>query len=468
MPSRLAFAAPYPRQLTIPLLAVLAFVISSAAAEAAPRDRYFDVRTNFADERVIGSTNVHIAGMDPLSTPWSVGVKATAITPPDISFITSIPAAKTDTMNAQQATVTPPPTQRPQCVLPIAAQTLGGCIDAFEFDADALDATIRGAADGEQGVQRQSAALLADPRWSDLRNPATYQTFRNTVAQCIFAAEPAVLCPRPGSGTSSTKPNAAAAVQAADTAYARTYLEYVSLGGGAALNAATDPVKARVTTLKAVLDAEKTQLDAVDKFEHDTLDPLTIAQYFYEADVRCGALFNAGREKTITLTLGASDTRDVTVVCPTPVFVSVGIGTDGLSNRTFTSVAPNTAGQPAPAAGATPQPSVIAENDRTSRVLAQTMLHLGLGEPSDDGSGFAYSLGVGAPVFSGGGGGVDLLTGFSYVYRRTVVITAGIAYGKTLDLAPGYAVSGPLAPGATVPTLKRYGSAFFFGVSFAR
>ncbi|HEY0395132.1 MAG TPA: hypothetical protein VGD01_11620 [Candidatus Elarobacter sp.] len=456
-------ARPSARRFGLLALYAAALMLSSTAAAHA-RDRYLDVRKNFADERIVGAAVVHIAGMDPLTTPWSAAVKGTAIAPPDISFITSIAAQRTLAANGLSAKV-PNPLAPGTCKLDAA--NLPACIDNFGGLVGKVDEAVSTAADNEQGVQRRSSRLLQQN--ADVSNETASKKLRELISACIFGpAVATVPCGVAPSGTEVDRPTALTSVDVADTRYRNAFSEYIAITGSQAFNDAKDSVKARVTALKAALDTEKTLLDAVDKYRHDVLQPLTPSQYFYDNDVRCGALFNGGREKQITLTFSSTDTRDVTVVCPTPVFVTLGLATDGLPNRTFTTVAPNTAGQPAPPAGATPAPSIIAENDRGKRVIAQTMLHVGLGAPDENGSGLAYSLGIGAPVFSGGGGSVDLLTGLSYSHRRTAVITAGIAFGKTLDLAPGYAAGGPILPGTTPPTLNRFASAFFFGVSFGR
>ena len=169
------------------LLAMTASVLvasSTAAVEA--RDRYFDIRKNFADERIVGATFVHIGGMDPLATPWTVGVKGTAIAPPDISFIISktapgaAPASPLDRVKAA-----------PGCALDAA--TLASCIDTFAGTIGAVDKSIAAAADSEQGVQRRSSHIVQMA--ADVTDPKVYDALRTNVSSCILEDSSSAVCP---------------------------------------------------------------------------------------------------------------------------------------------------------------------------------------------------------------------------------------------------------------------------------
>jgi hypothetical protein len=156
---------------------------------------------------------------------------------------------------------------------------------------------------------------------------------------------------------------------------------------------------------------------------------------------------------------------DVTIICEPPLFLSVGLAADTLPGTTFTSAAANTAGLPKPAAGATAIPSTIVSS---SSGIGATVVQLAnyAFTVDDSGGGLALSAGLGTNAAFNSKARADALLGLSFAFARTLVLTGGVSFGPTTQLAPGYAVRGSVIPGAAIPTTSSFRTGAFFGITF--
>jgi hypothetical protein len=169
---------------------------------------------------------------------------------------------------------------------------------------------------------------------------------------------------------------------------------------------------------------------------------------------------NAAADKSLT------QSYDVTLVCQNPVFVSIGLGGNSLSGATFTTVAANRAGFAPQAPGATPVPSTIAATNTNSHPSLLTLASFPLQGYDPQGGGLALSAGLGSNAPFGGAGRLEAITGLSYAFSRSLLVTAGASYGSTTQLAPGYRTGGFIAPGAMAPTTTSNRVGGFAGLTF--
>src|ERR1035441_9508692 len=89
-------------------LALIALLSAGVGAEPSIDRGYFDLRTPFNGERLIGPASVHIAGVNPLIDRWQVTVTATTVPGPTASDIQGITGLATGTKGVQ----TPAPGER--------------------------------------------------------------------------------------------------------------------------------------------------------------------------------------------------------------------------------------------------------------------------------------------------------------------------------------------------------------------
>ncbi len=195
-----------------------------------------------------------------------------------------------------------------------------------------------------------------------------------------------------------------------------------------------------------------------------------------DQDVACRFLQGGSSTNTITLTLtpltaaGSDSNVEVStadVKCLGQVAVSAGFIFSSLPQRTFQAVAANGA-LPAPAAGApTPPPATIQEMASASvRAVPFAFVHVSPGSRCSENCMF---LSFGAGINSGSASGattVDFAGGLTWSFLRYMYLTGGVHLGQRTDLAPGYSLGGPIAAGATVPTITRTKTAYFLGVTF--
>ena len=454
MARRSVRAAPFAAILVAWTTGALAGSVAPASAVGAADTRYFDVRYNFNAVRVEAPVDIHISGMNPIRQAWTVAATPKDIAPPDLSFLNVGGGATSGTGSGKSIAA--------DCKTnPASAANFSQCVDVLLNELNDVRAQKEKVTRHEGAVVTTVDALLT--KHADLRTEGELKKYLADVDLCVLASSADTSCP---SGAVSV-PTILTEVQQLKKNYSDLTADYARINVQALGIPASDPQKAQLTALKADLDAQGPDITKLSDFFDGTLAPLKKSRFEYETNQECGGLLSHGRENQIVMTLVTNDTRDVTVLCPPPVFVSIGFGVDTLTNSTFTTIAPNTAGAPAPAAGATPTPSTIAQDNTGTRTLAVTLANVQLTPYSSNGA-FYYSLGIGASVFGGSAGKVDLLTGLSWSQRRTVVATIGAAYGRTVILAPGYSPSGPILAGTNPPTLTKNATAFFAGISFSK
>jgi len=199
-----------------------------------------------------------------------------------------------------------------------------------------------------------------------------------------------------------------------------------------------------------------------------------------DQDVTCRFLQGGSSSNTVTLTLSplanvaAGNPTDTTGVeistaevrCLGQVAVSAGFVFSSLPQRSFQAVAAN-ATLPAPPAGApTPPPATVQEQSSASvRAIPFAFVHVSPTRCSEN----CLFISFGAGINSGSSSGastVDFAGGLTWSLLRYMYVTGGVHLGQRTDLAPGYTLGGPIAAGATVPTVTRTRTGYFLGVTF--
>jgi len=203
-------------------------------------------------------------------------------------------------------------------------------------------------------------------------------------------------------------------------------------------------------------------------------DKFFVAQDFessYEAN--CGGLLAGSSSTVVTLTLTSrTDSKttkldDVTVQCLSRIAVTGGFIFSSLPQRTFTAIGANSA-LPSPAPGApTPPPATIQQSVSSSvRPVPFAFVNVSMSQRCLEHCWFAS---FGAGVNSGSASGsttVDFATGATYSLFRYLFLSVGAHLGQVNYLANGYSPNGPIAAGATVPTLTRSQIGAFLGITF--
>lgn len=237
-----------------------------------------------------------------------------------------------------------------------------------------------------------------------------------------------------------------------------------ALKTGSVKNQLTADVTQDKTDLKTADDAYQAFLTDYTK----AILPLNRQQFYFQAGpVACKTSFQTGLSTKYSVMVDGTDRADAVVNCRPMVYLSLSpFGFEGLDNRTYINVAPNTAGLPAPAAGAAPQPGTIVATNSGSRYAFAGLLNWAVVPLDDQGSSLGLSVGVATPTKNGGGASADMLAGISLSLHRSIVFTYGRAFGSTTSLAPGYRLNGPITATTSPPTVTGSANGWYAGISF--
>ena len=283
------------------------------------------------------------------------------------------------------------------------------CLQTLQDNLAILADNVVVTAIDEYGAITYASAILNQSFATPLgdRDKDGFDKNVSAIQTCLFThGPPAAVCPTQTGDVQrfSTIPDAIADADQIEQQQRADLREYQLLAGSdaAAKVGDKDPITKRLPALKSDLDATSTDVATLISFRDKSLRLITWRDFIVERSITCKGLFNYGLTDTVTITLSTSAARTVTLTCPTLVFVSLGFGYDGIPSATYSSVPFNSAGQPAPAAGATPVPSTIQQsNVSAGRSLVTTMADFAFDALDDQGSAFSLSLGGGYPVFSG-------------------------------------------------------------------
>lgn len=472
-------------------LAAGCVVVFGAAKVSAADDTIKHIDQHFSGDRVVGDVTMRFIGANPLTQSVKIDVVATTVTPQPLpsGFTNSAPAAAPnpaatpapkDVKPKATKDVLNPPKRTLHCEksdeVVLEQDFFLSCADAAVKTADALTkslddtlslpegwiATFRGESNK---VVLSSANINDEVGLRGYRDTAIGLISGNGKAQSVSAIDTAV-------SAIGVWPKAKADdARAALTRYA-ALLDKVQ----------NDPLSPDLkSTWKDKLAGRSSSLDdaAATKYEdrrkklidsRNLLLGLTAASYVQEVPAACTGLLGKGLERKITVTvtpIGSqtpSVTDDVTTVCLTRSFVSTGFTFVSGGDRTFGTVAPNSATAPVPAPSS--PPNTIVETTRSDVHAASiSFVNFRVGGNPRSENGIYSSFGV--IVGTGGSSTTDFAAGMSYTFARQYVLTLGGFLGSDTKLAPGYTLGGPIAVNVSnPPTTTTRKIRPFVGVSF--
>jgi len=447
---------------------------------------------HFTGDRVVGAPAVRFVGNNPITQNVTIDVVATTITPQPLP----------NGLNPNPApTGTPAATPSPKTV--VTSGRKGGAEALLGFSTRTLQCDVDSEVVQDAGYFEQCAGAAADTAFA----------VPNIATASVAAAEKSVNDFRADSDR-AVATSAAVHDDAALDGYRKDVTGVINGNGASPGKAAVDRAVSSIwgwpkadadkahsavtrylslvekvstydATRKSALKTRLSDADAaVNDVAHKAYDDrrkaasdardriagLTLTSYVAEVSSSCGGLFGKGVERKITVTVtpaGAASpvvTDDVTAICPPKSFVSTGFTFASGGDRTFGTVAPNTAVAPPPA-GSTP-PSTIVETTRSdvhAASISFVNFRVGGNPRKEDGIYASFGVIVGA----GGNSSADFAGGVSYAFARSFVLTAGGFLGSQTQLAPGYTVGGPIAANVTnPPTITTRKVRPFVGVSF--
>jgi hypothetical protein len=455
-----------------------------------------DIRKNFNGARVPGRSDINIVGNNPFRQTRSVAVTPQSLAPPDLSFLlggASAPKSATDAAASTKAGAGTGCDEYSEQNF----KEKGGldkCVSHLAKDFDALQASINNSVGDDRALATTEDSILYQDFKNGITDDNLLSQYTDTVRVCLLGETKA------NAPLALGCPAGAVSVVAANKRIQQWQTNYNNLQKNYSKVNAHAPAKvpAALQAIKSSMSDDSALMSSLLAYRDTVLSPMlggSTDPFIYESQQSCNLLSNGGRTNKIVVSVSSAavpgqapaassgaaapstaksdsaatgtQTYDVTAVCQPPVFVSIGLGADTIHNYTYSNVPPNTAGLPAPAPSATPMPSTIAQGNTGARVVAFTMANYSPWEDVD-GSGFSLSLGLGLPLSNPNGVKPDILGGFSYSIRRTVVLTLGMAYGSATTLAPGYSAGGPILAGLTPPTVSNYTTGYFFAISFGK
>jgi hypothetical protein len=446
-------------------------VIVGAACVSAADDTIKHVDQHFSGDRVVGGVTMHFVGMNPLTQSVTFEVAATVVTPqPFPSGLTngSPASAKPDASTPSPVQHTAPAHGR------FAAMTIALHCDNNEEvvqDTTFFQECAKSAAQWADDIKAQLDASLRTPdddiakfrvasndvfvASAKVNDDKGLEGYRTQVADLIAGRGAG---PKPMTIDAEVRaigvwPAAKADDARLAIARYRSLIDKTQLTGDqkAALKTRLDDATSEVdTAARDNYNARRQKL--ID--DRDRILGLAPASYIQDISAPCSGLFGKGLERKITVKVtpdGAkapSVTDDVTTICPTRSFVSTGFTFVQGGDRTFGTVAPNTAAAPPPA-GTTP-PNTIVETTRSdvhAASISFVNFRVGGNPRSEDGIYTSFGVIVG----SGTNSNADFAAGASYTFARSFVLTLGGFLGGQTQLAPGYTVGGPIAANITNP-----------------
>lgn len=471
--------------------ALVALSVSAASAGTPGRSIIIDVHQPVS-QAVDGPASVYITGANPIRVSWTVNMTQSpiaGITAADLASLVKpfspvvIPAAGATGVCAHA---------------PTNESEARDCENAARLDVFRYNQNVFLANQYVVGVtQRIDKLIEVDSYGKSFTTVDQFTTYQKHVDSCIFgdgACTVQGVSLRPtlgdispirvsGSGSPRTFPDASASKPDVDALAA-------SLGAGplqqlhTAVSAQLKSLTASANALKPGSSKDKLTSDlaqdvadlkaAEDSYQTFVtnyakgIQPLNRQQFYFQAGpIMCKTMFQTGLSTKYSVMVDGTDRADAVVNCRPAVYLSLSpFGFGGLDNRTYINVPPNTAGLPAPAAGATAPPGTIVATNTGSRYVFAGLLNWAAIPLDDQGSNLGLSIGVGTPTKNGGGAAADMLAGISLSFHRSIVFTYGRAFGSVTSLAPGYRLNGPIPANTTPPTVTGSANGWYAGVSF--
>lgn len=467
-----------------------AVLFNVSAASAGTSSDVYDARKGFSGARSLAA-NVLIIGMNPLTEDWSVNATTTSVAPPTLPTAVQAPS-------------------RTQIACVAGSADSSNAVNCVKNTIDGLVSSLDRSADIDTAKAAQQCLNIAITKAvdgaPDFTTDARIKSYEDQVMAFLGPVTPssqACGVSGPSGGIFATTQSVAAVISAIQSwPTARQFSDvrdklkaerdqlskkgtHSPFGFSAPFSSAhAGEMTTYITTNLASIDAIEAKHDSFTNDRtsllayRDRILALRLKDFEYAFTSHCANLFGSGSETKLVLTVKPAKnpatpvTDDVTVVCQTRTFVSTGFAFSSIGNRSFTKIAPNPTTTAAPAAGATPYPSSIAENNTSSvRPISITFINTRLGgNASESGlyASFGFSVGSGSGTNSTP---VDFAGGLSYSLGRTFIGTLGVNLGSETRLAPGYSSTlgqpGNLIPSsAEIPTITRTVLRYFFGISY--
>ncbi len=199
----------------------------------------------------------------------------------------------------------------------------------------------------------------------------------------------------------------------------------------------------------------------------------TLDRFAFRDQETCKGISGSRRDKIYTVKLFDGATSTVHLVCEPRMVLSGGVAFTGLSQPTYEAVpdAPATT-PPSPATGtAPPTPAPTAHIHATTqsylRPTAVIMNNVRLSAPGSEEALYA-AFGLGVLQKDTGELTADYLTGVSFSLSKTMFLSIGAQFGKTITTAPGYEEGRVVPPNTKIQTLTKFAPQLFVAITFGR
>ncbi|MDB5071743.1 MAG: hypothetical protein JWM87_2854 [Candidatus Eremiobacteraeota bacterium] len=199
----------------------------------------------------------------------------------------------------------------------------------------------------------------------------------------------------------------------------------------------------------------------------------SLDRFAFKDEEPCKGLSGSRRDKIYNVKLFEGATSTVHLVCEPRMVLSGGVAFTGLSQPTYEAVpdAPATAPPPPATGTASPTPAPAAHIRATTqsylRPTAVIMNNVRLSPPGTE-QAFYAAFGLGVLQKDTGELTADYLAGVSFSLSKTIFISVGAQFGKTVTAAPGYE-EGALVPANTkIQTLTKFAPQLYVAITFGR